>query len=202
MAGDAFQGARAISAAAAKQDYGLALLLPNLPLWLPDQSKRLLNDLITQTVRLALQDAAGFISDEAGRFSDTGNLAQSFGSDPATATGGIEVVGQDVTTGLRGRVFSSLPYAIVMDQGRRPGAPIGREGIDAIGLWAQRKLGMSAEEAGHAKFAIAAHLVAQGFPGYGYFEDGVNKATPRIEFMFKTLADQITQQLLTPKGST
>lgn len=201
MAGDAFQAARTTQAAAGRQDYSLALFLPNLPLWLPEQSKKLLNDLIVSTIRLALQDAAGFISDEAGRFSDTGNLAQSFGADPASSTGGIEVLGLDVTTGITGRVFSSLPYAIVMDQGRRPGAPISREGIDAIGLWAQRKLGLSADEAAGAKFAIAAHLVAQGFPGHGYFEDGVNKATPRIEFMFKRLADEIRTQLTTPKGS-
>jgi hypothetical protein len=76
----------------------------------------------SSTTRLALQDAAGHISDEAGKFSDTGNLAQSFGADPATSTGGIEVLGADATAGINGRVFSSLPYAVVMEDGRRPGA--------------------------------------------------------------------------------
>lgn len=199
MAGDAFQAARATQAAAARQDYSLSMLLPNLPLWVPEQTRAILNTLILNTTRLALQDAAGFVSDEAGKFSDTGNLAQSFGADPATSTGGIEVLGQDTTHGINGRVFSSLPYAVVMNDGRRPGAPISREGIDAIGLWAQRKLGLSAEDASHAKFAIAAHLVAQGFPGYGYFEDGVDKAMPRINFMFTKLADEISTQLLTTK---
>lgn len=200
MAGDAFQAARATQAAAGKQDYSLALVLPDIPLWVPEEAKGILNDLILSTTRLALQTAAGYISDEAGRFSDTGNLAQSFGADPATSTGGIEVLGQDATSGINGRVFSSLPYAIVMDQGRRPGAPISREGIDAIGLWAQRKLGLSAKEANSAKFAIAAHLVAQGFPGYGYFEDGVNKARPNIEAMFSTLGTNISGALLTKTG--
>lgn len=196
MAGDAFQAARATQAAAARSDFSIALFLPNIPLWVPEQARGILNQLTLQTTRLALQDAAGFISDEAGRFSDTGNLAQSFGADPATSTGGIEVLGQDATMGINGRVFSSLPYAVVMDQGRRAGSPISREGIDAIGLWAQRKLGLSADEASHAKFAIAAHLVAQGFPGYGYFEDGVNKARPRIEALFTMLGDQIADQLV------
>jgi len=197
---EAFQASRAMAAAAAKQDYSIALILPNIPLWVPEASKALLNDLILSTTRLALQTAAGYISDEAGKFSDTGNLAQSFGADPATAEGGIELLGMDATAGINGRVFSSLPYAIVMDQGRRPGSPISREGIDAIGLWAQRKLGLSAEEAASAKFAIATHLVAQGFPGYGYFGDGVNRARPDVERMFKTLSDEISRQLVQPKG--
>lgn len=192
--GDAFQGARAIATAAKKQDYGIAMVLPNIPLWVPAAATALLNDLVLSTTRLALQDAAGHISDEAAAFADTGNLAQSFGSDPATSTGGIEILG--TTQGsVTGRVFSSLPYAVVMNDGRRPGAPISREGIDAIGLWAQRKLGLSAEAADGAKFAIAAHLVAQGFPGYNYFEDGINKVRPRIDFMFSKLAEQIKDQI-------
>ncbi len=198
---DAFAGAAATAAAARQQDFGISIVLPNIPVWVPDQARQILNDLVLSTTRLALQDAAGFISDEAGRFADTGNLAQSFGADPATATGGIEVLGADATQGIHGRVFSSLPYAIVMDQGRRPGAPISREGIDAIGLWAQRKLGLSAEQAKHAKFAIAANLVAQGFPGHGYFEDGVNKARPRIEAMFGTLGTTISETLFTKAGT-
>lgn len=200
MAGDAFAGAAAIAAASRGQDYGIAIVLPDIPAWVPDAAKALLNDLAVSTTRLALQTAAGYISDEAGKFSDSGNLAQSFGADPATSTGGIELLGADATAGIHGRVFSSLPHAIVMDQGRRPGAPISREGIDAIGLWAQRKLGLSADEAKGAKWAIAAHLVAQGFPGYGYFEDGVNRARPQVEALFRALGDQLKEALFTKTG--
>lgn len=198
---DAFQASRAMAAAAAKQDYSIALVLPNIPLWVPDAAKQLLNQLIVNSTRLALQVAAGRISDEAARFADTGNLAQSFGSDPATVEGGIELLGLDATVGINGRVFSSLPYAVVMDEGRRPGAPISREGIDAIGLWAQRKLGLDAAEAARAKFAIAASIVAQGIPGYGYFGIGVDKARPDVTAIFTTLSEEISRQLATPKGS-
>lgn len=189
-----------MAAAAARQDYGIAVILPDLPLWVPEKAKAVIASLMLSTTRLALQDAAGYISDEAGKFADTGNLAQSFGSDPATADGGIELLGRDATTGINGRVFSSLPYAIVMNDGRRAGAPISREGIDAIGLWAQRKLGLSADEAKGAKWAIAAHLVAQGFPGYGYFEDGVNRARPQVEALFRALGDQLKEALFTKTG--
>lgn len=198
---DAFQAAQAQANAARAKDNSIAVVLPHIPLWVTDQQRDLINTLTGRTIHLALQDAAGHISDEAGKFSDTGNLAQSFGADPASPTGGIEVLGLDATAGINGRVFSSLPYAVVMEDGRRPGAPISREGIDAIGLWAQRKLGLSADEAKHAKFGIAASIIAQGIPGYGYFEDGVNRARPRIEAMFAALGDQIAAGL-TKGGSS
>lgn len=195
--GDAFQGSQAMAAAVNSQGYGIAIVLPNIPLWVPEAAKRLINDLTLSTTRLALHDATGYIADAAGHSSDTGHLAQSFGADPATSEGGQEVIGNDVMVGITGRVFSSLPYAIVIDQGRRPGAPISRAGIDAIGLWAQRKLGLSADEANGAKWGIAASIVAQGISGTGYFEEGTNKARPRIQFMFDKLAERISTQLAT-----
>lgn len=191
--GDAFQGlgivsrggAFSLGAAAA----GIQLVLPSIPLWVPANARRELSDLVLKSMRLACQEAAGHISDAAPV--DSGQLGQSFGSDPASPTGGIEILGQDSEVGINGRVFSSLPHAIVMDEGRRPGQPINRAGIDAIGLWAQRKLGLSAEEAKTAKWAIASSIVAHGIEGKQFFDEGVVAARPRIEVLFKVLADQI-----------
>lgn len=199
---DAFQGARAQAAAVNSQGYGVAIVLPDIPLWVPDEARQQINGLVLSTTRLALQDAAGFISDAAGESSDTGALAASFGSDPATSEGGQEIIGNDAMIGITGRVFSTLPYAVVIDQGRTPGAPISRAGVDAIGLWAQRKLGLSADEAAGAKWAIAASIVAQGFPGTGYFEQGTNRARPRIQAIFGKLSERISTQLVKPEGAT
>lgn len=182
----------------------IEVILPKIPLWVPEHASRILHELIRSTIHLALQDVAGRVSEEASAFSDTGQLAQSFGADPATSTGGIEVLGMASSgEGVIGRVFSSLPYAIVMEHGRRPGSPISRIGIDAIGLWAQRKLGLSVDEAKHAKWAIAAHIIGQGIEGKYYFEDGVALARPRVEQMFQILGDQLTAALLKPgQGQT
>lgn len=177
-----------------KRDTGIQVTLPNIPLWLPDQARRLLMTLTQNTIHLALQTAAGALSSEAPR--DTGILAQSFGADPATATGGIEMMGVTPTE-LGGRVFSSLPYAIVMDQGRRPGQPISREGIDAIGLWAQRKLGLSSDEASTAKWAIAQGIIAQGIEGHYYVEAAIGSVRPTIEGMFTALVTEVGKQLVT-----
>ncbi len=177
-----------------KRETGIQVTLPNIPLWLPEASQRLLMDLTKQTLKLALQVAAGEISNQAPV--DTGALAQSFGADPASPDGGIEVLGVTLTE-LSGRVFSSLPYAIVMDQGRRSGQPISREGIDAIGLWAQRKLGMSGAEANVAKWAIAQGIINQGLEGKYYFDAAIGAIRPTIEQMFTALNLEVARQLTT-----
>lgn len=198
---DAFRGG--FGSSRSNQTTGIFFKLPNIPLWVPEQAQRILASLVTNAVRLALHEVAGRVSDAAGEFSDTGNLAQSFGADPAGSTGGIELTGGQQVSGIEGRVFSSLPYAIVMELGRRPGAPISRTGIDAIGLWAQRKLGLTAEEADRAKWAITAHIIANGIEGYHYFEAGVASAMPRVEAIFKILGDQLAAALLKPgEGQT
>lgn len=176
------------------RETGISVLLPAIPLWVPAEAMKAINDLALDTLRLALQYAAGAISGEAPV--DSGQLAQSFTADPATATGGIELLGVNVASGVEGRVFSSLPYAIVMDLGRRAGQPISRAGIDAIGLWAQRKLGMSSEEASHAKFAIAQGIIAQGIEGTHYVEAGINKAAPTVNQLFAAMADAVGQRLI------
>lgn len=181
-----------------QRNTGITVRLPDIPLWVPDEAKAEIAGLTTDTMRLALQYAAGAISGEAPV--DSGQLAQSFTADPATSTGGIELTGVDMVSGVEGRVFSSLPYAIVMDQGRRAGQPISRAGIDAIGLWAQRKLGMSSQEADSAKWAIANVIVARGIEGSQFFQAGADKARPTIEQMFRALADSVAQALVTKTG--
>lgn len=190
-------GGIGIIGAGSGRNWGVEVQMPDIPLWLPDEARKLLNTLTLNTLRLALQTLAGEVSNEAPV--DSGLLAQSFGADPATQVGGIQIIGQDVSSGVVGRVFSSLPYAIVMDQGRRPGQPISRAGIDAIGLWAQRKLGMSAAEASNAKWAIAAHIVAQGIEGKFFVAAGANRARPTIQGMFTALGTEIGRQLTTGK---
>jgi hypothetical protein len=196
---DAFQAARAFAASQTTGANAIVLNVPQVPVYAPDWVKQLISDVAVSTIRLALQELAGQVSDKAPV--DSGALAQSFGADPATKDGGIEMLGIDISTGVEGRVFSSLPQAVVMDQGRRPGQPISMEGIDAIGLWAQRKLGMSREEASHAKWAIAHAIVAHGIEAKLFVEAGVAAARPRIEVMFSALSAEIGSVLTTKSGS-
>lgn len=195
---DAWQGARAMSAATGRSGYGLEWKIPTIPLWVSAEARRELTDLVLQTVRLILQALAGRISQEAPV--NSGALAQSFGSDPATQEGGIELFGAVTSDTLGGRVFSALPWAIVMEEGRRPGAPISRVGIDAIGLWAQRKLGLDAEEADRAKWAIAASIVAQGIQGLEYVAKAFAGERPTIEATLSRLSEDIAAALVGRTG--
>jgi hypothetical protein len=195
--------ASGIIAASRHGSHGEVLLnLPDIPLWVPAEARRTIETLALRTLRLAMQSAAGYISGTfADRHNDTGNTAQSFAADPATSFGGIELLGQTFQAGaeIAGRVFSSLVQAVVLNDGRRPGRPISRAGIDAIGLWAERKLGLSSEEARHAKWAIAANIVAQGIEGSGYFETGVAQARPSMEQMFDALSVAVAEALVSTR---
>lgn len=185
------------SSSFSRPSWGIQVVLPDIPLWVPDAARSVMTDLVLSTMRLALQTVAGHVSQEAPVAE--GHLAQSFGADPATTTGGIELLGTDLNQGISGRVFSSLPYAEVMEDGRRPGAPISRIGIDAIGLWAQRKLGLSSKDANKAKWAIASAIIARGIQGTHYFDKGVKAATPTVEQLFTTLSEQIAVALTTER---
>lgn len=196
-----YDGGRGLGVGAAgrpspKSGWTIAVGVPQVPLFYPDAAKAEIGKIVLDNLRLALLEVAGRVSDAAGAFADTGNLAQSFANDPASATGGLEILGTDVTAGVFGRVFSSLPYAIVMEEGRRTGAPISRAGIDAIGLWAQRKLGLSADEADSAKWAIANTIMSQGIEGKHYADQGFQAAKPGIELMFQDLSRVIGAALV------
>lgn len=169
--------------------------LPNIPLWVPEQARQVISGLTRQTMHLALQDLSGYVSEAAPV--NNGMLAQSFGADPATQTGGIEITGQAAGEVVTGRIFSSLPYAVVMDEGRRPGFPVSKVGIDAIGLWAERKLGLSSTDAKRVKYAIANTISRRGIKATHFFDNAVQRWRPRGDQMFNALGEQIVMALST-----
>jgi hypothetical protein len=172
--------------------------LPTIPLWVPDQARAVIAGLTQQTMHLALVDLSGYVSEAAPV--NNGTLAQSFGADPATDTGGISVTGGAASELVMGRIFSSLPYAVVMDEGREKGHPVSKEGIEAIGLWAQRKLGLSATDAKRVKYAIANTITKRGIKGTHFFDTAVDRWRPRGDEMFNALGEQIVMAL-TQAGS-
>lgn len=147
---------------------------------------------------LALQEIAGHISDEAP-VGVTGHLAQSWGGH--SQYGGIELLGQEIEQ-LRGRVFSSLPHAIVIDQGRRPGAPM--PPIDAIMLWVERTFGISSgfddDELEQTAWAVAKSIARKGIKPRHYVEKGVRSALPRVEAIFRALGSAINAGLVDASG--
>lgn len=169
------------------------LTLPASPLFIPDAALPIVNAIARDYLELALQYVAGAIAERAPR--NMGHLAQSFLANPAGTTGGIELLGADVRSHLSGRVFSSLPYAIVMDQGRAPNKPISRAGVAAIGLWVRRKLQLSGREAQSAMYAIAWSIRVHGLAGTQYAQKGFVAAAPEVEEIFRRMNAGIAEGL-------
>lgn len=79
----------------------------------------------------------------------------------------------DIQDGVR--IFSTSPYASVIDHGRRPGFGVGRAGIEALMGWARRH-GLGDRDQGKgAAFAIAASIKKGGLPAKHVFERAANR---------------------------
>lgn len=61
------------------------------------------------------------------------------------------------------RVFNSMPYAAVVEEGRRPGAR--QPPTDVLVPWVRRKLGVSRKEAKGVAFVVARAIGVRGIPG-------------------------------------
>lgn len=161
---------------------------PDVPIYAPERARRVVFELAQTFFNLGLQEIAGRIS-EAAPVGVTGNLAQSFGGG---ASGGLDVRGATIET-LEGRVFSSLPYAVVIDQGREPGRR--PPPVDAIALWVERVLGIGGAETENVAYVIARSIGRKGIKGRQFVAEGVEKATPRLDQIFASLADAIATGL-------
>ncbi len=163
----------------------------DVPLFTPERARRTIFELARTFFELGLQEIAGRVSDEAP-VGVTGQLAQSFGQ---------EVAGASIED-LEGRVFSSLPHAIVIDQGRTPGRR--PPPVDAIALWVERVLGVSSgfddEELEQVSFLIARAIGRRGMYPREFVKKGVENAVPTLEGIFRALADAIGPSLVSPEG--
>ena len=83
---------------------------------------------------------------------------------------------------LAGVVGSPLPYAIVMEEGRKPGAKM--PPVDAIKLWVVRKLGIPAQEADSVAFLVARSIAKKGTKGRHMFKEGLEVSEPHIKQLF------------------
>lgn len=160
-----------------------------------DAARRVINQIARDYVQMAVFYLAGAVAEEAPR--NFGNLAQSFQASPAGPGGGVEVLGSMLNDGaeLYGRTFSTLPQAVVMEHGRRAGAPISRTGIAALNLWVRRKLGLSGREAISATFLIARSIVRRGLKPRNYAQKAADRAKPRIATMFEEMGKAIAAGL-------
>jgi hypothetical protein len=170
--------------------------VPPIPIVQSDAARQVINQIARDYMQMAVFYLAGCVAEEAPR--NFGNLAQSFQASPATPGGGVEVLGTMLNDGaeLYGRTFSTLPQAVVMEHGRRAGAPISRAGMAALALWVRRKLGLSGREAVSATYAVATAIIRRGLAARHYAEKGADRAKPRIQTMFVEMSQAIAAGLV------
>jgi hypothetical protein len=173
----------------------IEITFPDVPLFQSPRARAVMGKVARAYVPLALQEIGGRISDEAP-VGVSGHLAQSWSASGGDETGGIEVIGQEIES-IQGRVFSSLPYAIVMDQGRAPGARM--PPVDALMLWVERVFqipsGFDDEELEQTAWAVARSIAKKGIVGRHYVEHGLDKAMPRVEDILQAMGDAIVTEL-------
>lgn len=174
----------------------LRATVPPIPLVRVESARQVIDQIARDYLQLAVFYLAGVVAEEAPR--NYGNLAQSFQASPAGPGGGVEVLGTMLNNGaeLYGRTFSTLPQAVVMEEGRRAGAPISRAGIAALGLWVRRKLGLHGAEARSATYAIATSIRRRGLKGRHYARTAAGRATPKIQAMFVQMSAAIARGLV------
>lgn len=172
---------------------------PKLPILEKAEAREVIGQIGRDYIELAVFYLAGMVAEAAPR--NFGTLAQSFQASPAGVGGGVEIVGTLLNDGaeLYGRTFSTLPQAIVMEEGRRAGAPISRSGMAALALWVRRKLGLSGREARSATYAIAWKIKRRGIEGKHYARHAADRARPRIDQIFVEMGAAIRAGLVEGK---
>lgn len=86
-------------------------------------------------------------------------------------------------------------YAIPIEAGQKP-ARLNRKGIEAVALWAQRKLGMDSKEAVSFAFAVSARRARQFRAANKFFYGTYDELKPLLENRYLgPIARRIVEQL-------
>lgn len=173
----------------------------DVPIFARERALEVVRSIMLDHLNLGLQTVQGYIEDEVPV--NTGALSQSFIS---------EVTGSQIAD-MEGRVFSPLAYAIVIDQGRTPGARM--PPIDAIELWVKRK---GIAKASNSNFgalseldqedtlrslawAIAKKIQRDGIKPAYFMQAGWDRAAPKVEGVFEIMAEMIAIALVEDERS-
>lgn len=98
-------------------------------------------------------------------------------------------------TGALGVVGSASIAALVLEQGRKPGKGVSKEGQEALAVWAQEKLGVTKVEGLGIAHALSFKYKLHGLPAKKPFEKTLAAQRGQIEQMFETCAQRIAAKL-------
>jgi hypothetical protein len=94
---------------------------------------------------------------------------------------------------VRGVVGSPLPYAAVVELGRRAGAKQPPPG--ALDLWVKRILGVQDTEVRRVAFLVSRAIARRGIPGRFMFRDALASFRPQLSQIFEEVGAAIARRL-------
>lgn len=141
--------------------------------------------MLAKRIKAAMLGALGLIQDWITTETpvNTGVLRGSFG---------IDLRGQ--STNLSGETVTGLLYGLPVETGRAAGR---MPPVDAIALWAKRKLGLGGDELVAASWGIARAIAARGTKGAFMVEQAYQRAIQgkEIDQIFEAELEQFLKEL-------
>jgi hypothetical protein len=97
--------------------------------------------------------------------------------------------------GVLGVVGTPSVYALVIEDGRRPGKGVSKEGREALAMWAVGILGVTPKEAPGVAFLISRKIKAKGIAAKHPFQNALQKHEPHVLRMFEDACGRVASHL-------
>lgn len=156
----------------------------------PEKLRAVLRSIEADHVDLAMQAVRGHVAERTPI--DQGTAARGWQTERLGAVSG-DIVG--------GRVINTIPHAIVLDQGRRPGFGVSLAGQVAIGRWVNRVLGLSGRDAERATMAIVYKIRKRGMPARRFVASGLEASRGELSAIEAALARVYADAVGKPGGA-
>ena len=102
--------------------------------------------------------------------------------------------------GVIGTVGSSMATASFLELGRKPGKGVSREGQEALGEWAKKKLGVSEKEVRNVVFLISRKIKKKGLEAKKPFELTLAANQGQVLRAFENAAGRVAAHLAGQAG--
>jgi hypothetical protein len=94
-----------------------------------------------------------------------------------------------------GVVGTPSVYAPVIEEGRRPGKGVSKEGREALAMWAVGILGVTPKDAPGVAFLISRKIKAKGISAKHPFQNALQKHEPHVLMMFEDACGRVASHL-------
>lgn len=153
---------------------GLQEMARQFPQYFKEETKAVMQLVVTRVEGEVVANTPSGVGGEAGL---RGSIA-----------GEVYVRGMTVT----GLVGTPLPYAEVVEDGRRPGQKMPPP--KALELWVNRKMGVLGADIPKVAFLVARKIAVRGTDGVHMFENAMKRLEPWRIDMFNTIPGRIARR--------